>query len=530
MGNNKTARKPAMILLAVTILAGLITGCSGNNSENSSTSTSASGTSETENNTSSTGKIVELKLFVDQPWWPLKDWSGSIPEEITKQTGVKLNITVATDEKQLPLMIASGDLPDLVVTGTNAQLKRLADPSLSYSWQELIDKYAPDFKIDPQYIAVNTADDGSYYTIRNNFSTSAEWKANEKYALNTGAGISVRSDIMEELGNPKVETLSDLNNLFAKVKDKHPEMVPLVLNPNPAWAKGYFATQFGAEKEGFGDKEGQLVHTLRTPELEKMYLYMNELYRSGYVKAENFAYKNEDQAKQIMTSGKGFAYAWTIEGADRLTSETKASGYKWVQLPVKISDTFKVENYGSGWQGVFISKNNKNPEASIKLMQFLMSEEGQRLALWGIEGQDYKMSDDGGYPVFTYDRSSDEVKNEKGIYWWGLLAGSAVNEALGNYVPGTETTKASQQLSELITFKPEVGLVQPAADSQEEVIKNNIATMMQTEEAKIYLATSEEEAKKAFANMAQQADKMGLENLETWANTKYAEVKGNFNQ
>lgn len=450
-----------------------------------------------------------------------KDWSGSIPEEITKRTGVKLNITVATDEKQLPLMIASGDIPDLVATGTTAQLKRLADSNLCYSWQELIDKYVPDFKIDPHYIAVNTADDGSYYTIRNNFSTGAEWKKNEKYALSpTGAGITVRTDIMEELGNPKVETLDELNNLFAMVKEKHPEMVPLVLDQNPGWAKGYFATQFGAAIEGFVDKDGQLVHSLRTPELEQMYMYMNELYRNGFVKAENFAYNNGDQAKQIVTSGKGFAYTWTIAGADRLTAETEEAGYKWVQLPTKISDTFKAENYGTGWQGVFISKNNKNPEAAIKLMQFLMSEEGQRLAMWGIEGQDYNMSDDGGYPIYTYDTSSDEVKNEKGVYWWGLLTGNAVTEAIGNYVPGTETTKASQELSTL----------QPGADSQEEIIKNNIATMMRTEEVKIYLATSEEAAKKAFDNMVQQADKMGLKNLETWGDTKYAEVKGNFNQ
>lgn len=528
MENKKRFRKLTKLLLAVTMLAGVLAGCGSNNNGSAEPKTN-SPTNKTENNTAA-GEVVELNLFVDQPWWPVKDWSGSIPEEITKRTGVKLNITVATDEKQLPLMIASGDLPDLVATGTPAQLKRLADANLSYSWQELIDKYAPDFKIDPQYIAVNTAEDGQFYTIRNNFSTAEEWRANNKYALISAAGITVRKDILEELGNPKIATLDDLTNLFAMVKDKHPEMIPLVLNPNQTWAKGYFAAQFGAAIDGFVDREGKLVHTLRTPELEQMYLYMNELYRSGYVKAENFAYKNEDQAKQIMTSGKGFAYAWITAGADRLTSETEAAGYKWVQLPVKIRDTFKADNYASGWQGVFISKKNKNPEASIKLMQFLMSEEGQRLALWGIEGEDYNMSEDGGYPVFTYDRSSDEAKNKKGVYWWGLLAGNAVNEALGNYVPGTETTRTGQELSALISFKPQVGLVQPGADSQEEIIKNNIASMMQTEEAKIYMATSQEAAKKAFGDMVQQADKMRLNDLELWSNTKYAEVKENFKQ
>ncbi|OME85222.1 hypothetical protein BK120_11910 [Paenibacillus sp. FSL A5-0031] len=523
----KVSKKPLAIMVAVTLFAGLLAACGSNNGNQGNTST---GTNVKDNNGNTSKEVVTLDLFVDQTWWPLKDFKGKIPEQITLKTGVKLNITVATDEKQLPLMIASGDLPDLVATGTGAQIKRLSDPKMSYSWQELIDQYATDFKIDPEYIAVNTEEDGKYYTIRNNFSTAAEWKANEKYALTDGAGITVRSDIMEAIGNPEIKTMEDFNTLLGMVKTKYPDMIPLVLNPNPAWAKGYIGMQFGAMKDGMVEKDGKLVHALRTPELEQMYLYMNELYRNGYIKAENFAYKNEDQAKQIMTSGKGFAYAWTTSGASRIGAETKDTNYKWMQLPAKISESFKSEHYGSGWQGVFITKKNKNPEAAIKLMQFLLSDEGQRLALWGIEGTDYNMSEDGGYPIFTYDRASDEVKNSMGVYWWGLLAGNAVNEALGTYVPGTETTKANQELSALTTFMPEIGLVQPAADSQEQVTTNNITNMIDNEEAKIYMATSEEAAKKAFENMVKQADKMGMDKLEQWANTKYEEVKANFNK
>lgn len=514
-------------LLATTLLA---SACGSNNNNNAASGSSSTATATIDASASaasgdSAKEPVTLNLFVDQTWWPLKDWSGEVPEEITKRTGVKLNITVATDDKQLPLMIASGDLPDLVATST--QNVRLADPKLSYDWNSLIDQYAPDFKIDPETMAVNTSPDGKIYTVKNNFSTKEEWETNKNTALLMGAGISVREDILKELGNPPIKTLDDLTNLFQAVKDKYPDMIPLVLNP-PNWHRGYFEQNFGV-MPALNDVDGKLQYGLHMQANKDMYLYMNELYRKGFIKAENYAYKSEDQGKQLMYSGKGFAFAWTTQGSDRLTAEGKDSGYKFVNLPLKLSDSFKYVSTSAGWQGVYITKNNKNVEASIKLMEFLRSEEGQRLAMWGVEGTDWTMSADN-YPEFTYDHLDDTQRKEKGVYYWGLLAGSATTELTGNFVPGTDATKTGQEITALATFNSAIGLVIPDADSEEQVIKNNIENLVKNEEAKVLLAQSEEAASKAYDNMVAQADKMGLGKYEAWANTKYQEVKKNFQQ
>ncbi|MFD2328051.1 hypothetical protein ACFSR7_02245 [Cohnella sp. GCM10020058] len=520
----------ALTLLATTLLA---SAC-GNNNGSSNSNASASTASQTASSASTAGsgsgesakEPVTLNLFVDQTWWPLKDWSGDVPEEITKRTGVKLNITVATDDKQLPLMIASGDLPDLVATST--QNVRMADSKLSLDWNSLIEQYAPDFKIDSENMAVNTAPDGKIYTIKNNFSTKEEWAANKETALLMGAGISVREDIMQALGNPQIKTMDDLTNLFQTVKDKYPDMIPLVLDP-PNWHRGYFEQNFGV-MPGLNDVDGKMQYGLHLPGNKAMYLYMNELYRKGFIKAENYAYKSEDQGKQLMYSGKGFAFAWTTQGSDLLTSAATDTGYKFVNLPLKLSDDFKYTSTSAGWQGVYITKNNKNPEASIKLMAFLRSEEGQRLAMWGVEGKDWSMSADNKYPVFTYDHLDDNLRKKKGVYYWGLLTGSATTELSGNFVPGTDSTKAGQELTALANFNSAIGLVVPDADSQEQVIKNNIENLVKNEEAKVLLATSAEAAAKAYDNMVAQADKMGLGKYEAWANTKYEEVKKNFQQ
>lgn len=524
----KISKRSSFVMASLIATSLLVSACSGNsattNNGGNTPSNTNSGKEAVVEPAGNSTEPVTLDLFVDQTWWPLKDWSGHVPEEITKRTGVKLNITVATDDKQLPLMIASGDLPDLVATST--QHTRLSDASLSYDWNSLIEQYAPDFEIDPENLAVNTAPDGKIYTIKNNFSTKEEWEANKETAILMGAGIAVREDIMTELGNPQIKSLDDFTNLFQAVKDNYPDMIPLVLNP-PNWHRGYFQQNFGVTS-GLNDVDGKLVHGLHLQANKDMYLYMNELYRKGFITAENYAYKSEDQGKQLMYSGKGFAYAWTTQGADRLTLDAKDNGYKFVSLPVKISDNYKNVQTSVGWQGVYITKKNKNPEASIKLMQFLRSEEGQRLAMWGIEGTDWNMSEDNKYPVFTYNHLDDSLRKEKGSYYWGLLAGSATTEMTGSFVPDTDATRTGQEFTALATFNSAIGLVIPLADSEEQVIKSNIDNLITNEEAKVLLATSAEAAAEAYDTMVAQAEKIGLNKYEEWANSKYEEVKKNF--
>jgi putative aldouronate transport system substrate-binding protein len=523
----KVMNKGVLLSLSLLLVFMLLAAACGNNNNNTAGNNSpkeSPAKTPSEQTGDKAAEPVTLDLFVDQTWWPVKDWSGAIPEEISRITGVNLNITVATDEKQLPLMIASGDLPDLVVTSN--QYKRMSDPALSYAWGDLIEEHAPDFEIDQARIAVNTASDGEFYTVRNYFSTEAEWKANKETAFLFGGGISVRADILEALGNPEIKSLNDLTNLFQSVQDKYPDMIPLVLNP-PHWHRNYFEQQFGVQT-GFNDVNGDLSYMLHLPAYKEMYLYMHELYQRGFIKAENYAYKSEDQGKQLMYSGKGFAFSWTTIGSDLLTGAATEQGYKFVNLPVKINDDYKNVNTAAGWQGVFITKNNKNPEASIKLMQFLQSEAGQKLALWGIEGEHWNMAEDANYPVFTYNQLDDALRIEKGAYYWGLLGSSATTELTGNFVPGQDSTETNKQLTGLTTFNPAIGLVAPDADSEEQIILSNIENLVKNEEAKVLLAATTEEASKAYDNMVAQADKMGLKDLEVWANKKYDEVKKYF--
>ena len=43
-----------------------------------------------------------------------------------------------------------------------------------------------------------------------------------------------------------------------------------------------------------------------------------------------------------------------------------------------------------GWLRTFISKDSKNIDACLRLIDYLMSEEGNRFAQYGVEGEHYK--------------------------------------------------------------------------------------------------------------------------------------------
>lgn len=471
--------------------------------------------------------VKELSIFIDAPWYPVREWKGSVADEITEKTGIKLNVTVATDDKQLPLMISSGDLPDLVFTYSN--IDRMSDSKLSYPWNELIEQYAPDFKIDKTRIAIHTMDDGNFYTVRNSFATQEEMAEN-KYAIGSDGnpGIAVREDIMEELGSPAIQSPEDFMKVLGMAKSKYPDMVPLIMDKD--WLEQYFLQQFGVEAllDGWYEKDGKVDYAIRQPEMLEFFKFMNTLYRNGYILGENFAYTNDQIDDQYATSGKAFAHSHTVSVADTDNIKLKNSGqsYAFKMLPSALSDRTKIVSTGLGFAGTFITKKNKDPEASIKFLQYLASDEGKKLTMFGVEGEHWTWNEKG-YPNLKYDPSDSDFINANGIKWW-YLYNDGVTEGLQGYVEGTQKTKALMERKEITVYKPQLGLIQTQPDSQQKTTKTKIDEMIKNEKVKIYLAKSEEEAVANYEQMIKTAESMGLNELVDWANGIYQEKKGLF--
>ncbi|GIP49661.1 ABC transporter substrate-binding protein [Paenibacillus sp. J53TS2] len=515
-------KKVMLLSLATVLVMALLSACgkeTSNPQEDASTNKPSS--------SANTGEVKELSLFIDASWYPVKEWKGPVAEKITEKTGVKLKVTVATDDKQLPLMISSGDLPDLVFT--YAQIDRMSDSKLSYPWNELIEKYAPDFKIDNTRIAIHTMDDGNFYTVRNSFATQEEMAQN-KYAIGSDGnpGIAVREDILKELGNPPLASVEDFVKILGMVKTKYPDMVPMIMDKD--WIEQYFLQQFGVEAllDGWYERDGKVDYAIRQPEMLEFFKFMNSLYRNGYVLAENYAYTNDQLDDQYALNGKAFAHSHTVSVADADNIKAKTSGkpYTFKMLPSALSERTKIVSTGLGFAGTFITKKNKDPEASIKFLQYLASDEGKKLTMFGVEGEHWTWNEEG-YPNLKYDPSDADFINGNGIKWW-YLYNDGVMEGLQGYVPGTQKTQALMERKAVTVYKPEIGLIQTQPDSKEKTIKTKIDEMIKNEKVKIYLADSEEEAVANYEKMIKNAESMGLQELVDWANGIYQKKKDLF--
>jgi len=514
-------------LFILTLILALLAGCGGGgNAKSGSNSGGQTGQNGSASDSGSQDEIVELDLFINHSWYPVRSWTGSIAEEITKRTGVKLNVTVAADSEQLPLMIASGDLPDLIFT---LREPRLENPDMSYPWNELIEKYAPDFEIDPVRLAVNTAQDGNVYTVLNSFATPEEWASNP-YALGNDGnpGIAVRQDILDELG-AKIETLDDFVSVLEQVKQKYPDMVPMTMDIE--WIPQYFKMQFGIPPHSsWHEQDGQLKHIISHPKALEFYKFMNSLYRNGYILAENFTYSNDQIDDEYAVTGRAFAHSHTVSVAEADNAKVKNQGnnYQFTMILSALTDEAYNLSTGTGFSGVYITKNNKNPQKSIELIKFLASKEGLELVMFGIEGQHWEWHPDG-YPVFHYDVNDADYVNSEGLKWWYLYS-DAIVEGLRGYVPGTQTTKALQEIKEITEHNPAIGMVKLQDGTDEKVIFDKVAEMVKTEEVRIYLAESEEAAEQAYQNMLKLAEGIGLSKLESWATAEYKKMQELFNQ
>ena len=467
------------------------------------------------------GQQVELNMFVNHSWFPVRDWSGTVPDAITAKTGVKLNVTVATDDKQLPLMIASGDLPDLVFTASN--LDRLANSDICYPWDELIAKYAPDFQIDKTRIAINTQADGHFYTIRNNFATKEEW-ANTPSAVINSASLGLRKDILEALGNPAINTLDDLKTVFGEVKSAYPDMVPLILDKN--WGVNYFRMQFGVSSvytDLYVDADGKVRYYIEDPNMLEVYKYINSLYRAGYLVAENFAFKDTLMDNEYVLNGSAFAHAENTNDIDDQNGQIASNGdsYSYTQLTHTLSDAARTTYASVGWAGVFITKNCKNPEAAIKFMQFMFSDEGQKLGFWGVEGVHYVYNNEGHYPELLYTKGDSAYVNAEGIGFWGLMSNSA---ALEQVQMNTESAEVKKLATEIADFVPELGMLIPDSDSDAGIILTKLKEMIASEEINIFMADSEEAAVAAYQDMMAKAEQIGLATYDAWLNEKYQSI------
>ena len=471
---------------------------------------------------------VKLTVFIDHTWYSVDYFTGIIPEEITRKTGVTLEPTVAADASQLGVLLASGDYPDLIYTFDN--ISACSNSDVAYDYLELIEKYNIDWQPTDMQLAISRlySDDGGVYCIKNQIVSKEEW---DKYptAVPMLSSIQIRKGIYDECGAPELKSLQDLSNFFAMAKEKHPELVCLGMNVY-SWGLRPLLDNIGIGSLPFVPvEEGSETfrHYTEDPRYLDLLIWLNDCFNKGYISVDDGYFHATDKT--------------TIPAENYLThlhcTQTSLRSYNNGLKEVGVDDVFfemvpfDTANFtygGTGWSGTFITKSCKDPEAAIRLMAFLFSEEGQKLTQMGREGYEYTIDADGNYIFSDEWKAARAAGTASQIYNTSFyFGGSPIVEALSRLTPDEAPyyKDAYAVMREKYDSVPLRQAAEPAGSGDDVILLQKLNELRIPMEARMIQAANEDEVRALYDEYITKAKQIGLEEIDNNYNTKYQELK-----
>lgn len=402
-------RMTAAALAATMSAALLLTACSGSGGSASTSDTESS----TAGDTAGTGSEVEEIVFAN--WTintlPSDEAIQSVEDEINKITeeeiGVRIDYKVyplAEFQQKVALELQSGGQID-VFSCLNDFQTNVVDGML-YDITDLADTYLPDAKeLLPEDWWDCAMYQGRLYAV----------PAFTPKAL--GVNITWRSDIAEELGldMDSVETVEDLDAIFAQVKEAYPDMYPLV-GGNGGTGGLTFLTLAIPGVDTMGDNQvspagvlmgdsDTVVNLFETEEYAEQMAMVRDWYEKGYI-MQDLATTTLTNI-ELMAAGNAFCNI-TSQGSGAEYVATNATAQTGQPLDSKYIGDCTMNTMNAIGQGMAVASTSQHPEASLKFMNLMFTNADlANLIQWGVEGRDYVVNEDGTVqPPEGFDSSS----------------------------------------------------------------------------------------------------------------------------
>lgn len=356
------------------------------------------------------GDVVTLDWYINYSWFNDVWGESAVSKEITDRTGVNINFItpVGQESNTLETMINSDTLPDLVTLGYwEPQVNEMIEERKVFALNALADQYDPLFYdvADPDAVKRYTTSDGNIYAYPNSSCTLSDFQEHDDIPSNQV--FVVRKDIYEAIGCPDMTTPEGFSDAVRKATATFPEVDGEPLIPIGA---NFFddtgCTSFDNYLFNFlaipHEKNGVYYDRNTDPEYIRWLKTFRKLNEEGYLSGDIFV-DERTQITEKIRNGRYFCmiYQWTDmkDQINEIYRENPDQVYIAVDGPRNSAGDPPVlpSNYAQGWTVTLVSKNCKNPAAAIKLMDFLMSREGQMLTSIGVEGVTYEMKD--GKPV-----------------------------------------------------------------------------------------------------------------------------------
>jgi len=397
--------------LLVGLLTLLVAGCA-SNKENAPSGTSSaaaeSGASE-EASASSEGaaapdsgkpaefkKIKMLSLGDQSP--RMKEFLVDVNKKLKDEINTELEIqympwSAYGSGQQIDLMLASGQDFDFTFTDPT-WLNQLVQKKAAYDLTDLVDRYMPDLKtnLTPQHFEEFSID-GKLYAIPMGY---APLSAN-------AYSISVRQDLMEEVGMSEIKSMDDLYQFAALVKEKHPDMyaTPYTKSTVQPYIRGLSEQSYTWDEvtkyflTDESDDQGNLISYVDSPEFKAQADFFNKLYTNNLLPKDILT--NKAAAQDLFASGK---YMW-MQGRSGGNNLIEVLPKLQANVPsAKLVDVmFAPEKpkikMGYSSTAVMVPAYSKNADRVAMLLNLMQKDiENFDFFVYGIQDKDYKLAGD----------------------------------------------------------------------------------------------------------------------------------------
>ncbi len=379
------------------------------------------------------GKAFTEKTVIDvvvgnHSSWPFReDWK--VWEYIQEGSGATLNITAIPNENietKFSLMMSNpAELPDLLHTWDKSQVERYALSGAYLSYTDNMDKMPnmeaffntlPEIEREELFMQ-RTSGDGKMYSA-------------PSYGTQTVSGIRTwmyRKDIFDKHGLKTPTTAEELYQVCKKLKELYPESYPLCVRGGifrledwgPAWQKDFSFQQY------YDYDQQKWIYGAQEPVCKEMIEYFNKFREEGLV-SPDFTDIPDKSWEELMSTDRGFITSDYIVRIDFFNNACRLENPEYTLTamapPAGPTATGKQKAIRSALNMygycVVNSGDEKAQDNAFKLVDWMYTDEAAELLGWGVEGETYKVNDEGKKEFIL-----GEGEDPQTIYGFGLYGG-----------------------------------------------------------------------------------------------------------
>lgn len=396
------------LIAAFALTAAVIAGC-GSADSGEGSGTASSQTSQKEE----TEEVVHLEMAIPFFGTSAPADAGKIEEKINeiaqREVGVNVHLSfysVSDYYAQIPLMLSGDEQLDCLVTFSD-----MADSWMSKGY------------LQPFTSQMETYGEGIREVLGEEWLAAGQYDG-EQYELGVRTDLVeaicfvMRKDIVEECGVDlsSVKEIADMGKVFEAVKEKEPELIPMVANN----AQEVGAYQFGIDilfdtlgvlQTAKNPQGTEIVNFFATDEYREYCELMHEWYQKGYI--EKDVLTETENGAVLVQNGKAFGFLYPYKPYVE-TQETQLCGYEMVSVELSPPVCSTSTLVSMAWT---IGRNCVDVDKAVQFYNLCYTNRDiLNLLAWGIEGEHYVL-DENGQATLPEGVNADESGYNLGMGW-----------------------------------------------------------------------------------------------------------------